>query len=236
LADLNGRIPTASLVQLVNFRPIQTGAGGLARADVALQFALMAAAFERDLGMKLYVSEGYRDYPRQKFLRGEYLAGRGALAAIEGTSNHGFAISLDLGSTVGTKTSRAYAWMKAHAAAYGFVNDVASEGWHWTFKLKPTITPAPAAASAPAFPLPRGSYFGPRSGPAKSVSGYVSHRADLKRWQQRMKDRGWTISVDGLYGKTTASVAKAFQRQKGLSPDGLIGASTWAAAWTSPVT
>lgn len=233
MAVLNGRIPAAQLVPLINFRPIQSGAGGLARADVAQQFALMAGAFERDLGMKLSVSEGYRDFARQKLLRVEYLAGRGNLAAIEGTSNHGFAISLDLGSTVGTKTSRAYAWMKAHAAAYGFVNDVASEGWHWTFKLKPTITPKPAA---PAFPLPRGSYFGPKSGPAKSVSGYVSHRADLKRWQQRMKDRGWAIAVDGLYGKKTADVAKAFQRQKGLTPDGLIGASTWAAAWTSPVT
>lgn len=103
------------------------------------------------------------------------------------------------------------------------------------------IAPAPAPASAPApvaappFPLPAGSYFGPRSGPAQSVSGYYSHRDDLRRWQQRMHDRGWTIGVDGLYGPNTAENARQFQREKGLEVDGLIGPQTWAAAWTAVV-
>lgn len=92
------------------------------------------------------------------------------------------------------------------------------------------------AAKAPAFPLPRGSYFGPKSGPASSVSGYYSHRADLKRWQQQMRKRGWSLTADGLYGPRTASVARSFQKDKGLARDGLIGASTWAAAFTEPVT
>ena len=89
---------------------------------------------------------------------------------------------------------------------------------------------------APPFPLPNGSYFGPRSGPAKSVSGYYSHREDLRVWQQRMKDRGWRITPDGLYGDETARVAKGFQAEKGLAADGLVGRDTWNAAWESPVT
>ena len=67
------------------------------------------------------------------------------------------------------------------------------------------------------------------------MSGYYSHRADLKRWQAQMAKRGWKIAVDGLYGPGTKAVAVAFQREKGLDVDGLIGAATWAAAWTAPV-
>ncbi|MFC9941274.1 peptidoglycan recognition protein family protein [Nocardiopsis alba] len=105
---------------------------------------------------------------------------------------------------------------------------------------KPAPTPAPKpkppTAKAPRFPLPTGWYFGPKSGPTHSVSGYYSYRADLKRWQQRMRARGWTISVDGLYGPQTDGVARSFQREKGLKVDGKIGAATWRAAWESPVT
>src|SRR5699024_4508114 len=97
--------------------------------------------------------------------------------------------------------------------------------------VPPDIEPA-GGSRAPDFPLPRSWYFGPRSGPTSSVSGYYSHRADLRRWQQRMRDRGWTINPDGLYGPQTRKVARAFQSEKGLAVDGLIGAKTWAAAWT----
>lgn len=101
------------------------------------------------------------------------------------------------------------------------------------------------ALPAPAFPLPIGWYFGPKSGPKQSVSGYYpdsgtsnsySRRAALKQWQQRMKDRGWNIDPDGLYGPNTAAVTVAFQKEKGLTVDAAIGPETWAAAWTAPIT
>ena len=102
-----------------------------------------------------------------------------------------------------------------------------------------TIVPTPGtgtAGSAPGFPLPRGAYFGPRSGPRASVSGYYSHRADLRKWQARMRARGWRITPDGLYGGQTNSVARAFQAEKRLRVDGLIGPETWRAAWTEKIT
>jgi peptidoglycan hydrolase-like protein with peptidoglycan-binding domain len=123
-----------------------------------------------------------------------------------------------------------YAWVRAGMPAPGGVI-VPPPGP--VPKPQPPV-PGPAAY-APPFPLPRGWYFGPKSGPRESVSGYHSHREDLRRWQQRMRDRGWQIDVDGLYGPGTASVAGKFQAEKGLSVDGLIGAQTWAAAWLAPV-
>lgn len=98
---------------------------------------------------------------------------------------------------------------------------------------KPPVRPP---LQVPAFPLPKGYYFGPKSGPKESISGYFSYRADLRRWQQRMKDRGWRLDVDGLFGPGTAAVATKFQREKGLVVDGKIGANTWRAAWSAAVT
>ena len=89
---------------------------------------------------------------------------------------------------------------------------------------------------APPYPLPAGWYFGPKSGPAESVSGYYGHRLGLRRWQKRMSARGWALDADGLYGPQTKKVCKQFQKQKGLTVDGLIGPATWDAAWTEPVT
>lgn len=51
-----------------------------------------------------------------------------------------------------------------------------------------------------------------------------------------MADRGWRITVDGIYGPQTASVAHQFQVEKRLSADGLVGPQTWRAAWHLPVT
>lgn len=70
---------------------------------------------------------------------------------------------------------------------------------------------------------------------------YVPHKSmmsgtDVRIWQQRMRDRGWRIAVDGIYGPRSAEVARAFQREKRLQVDGIVGPATWAAAWLSPVT
>lgn len=100
----------------------------------------------------------------------------------------------------------------------------------------PPPPPPPPAPVAPPFPLGDGQWFGWKAGGVNSISGYYSHREDLRRWQQHMKDRGWGIGVDGLYGPNTNEVTVLFQREKHLLVDGKIGPKTWAAAWTAPVT
>lgn len=100
---------------------------------------------------------------------------------------------------------------------------------------KPKPKPKPSS-SAPKFPLKSGWYFGPKSGPTRSVSGHYGHRAALRKWQAKMRNRGWTISVDGLYGPQTRKVARQLQAEKKLGVDGLVGKRTWDAAWEAPVT
>jgi len=126
-------------------------------------------------------------------------------------------------------TAKVVAWQKANGL-------VADGDWGTASDAKGFGS---AATAAPAYPLPAGAFFGPKSGPAKSVSGYFSHREDLARWQRQMIARGWTFpesGPDGLYGDETAENARAFQAEKGLEVDGLIGPDTWRAAWTAPIT
>ncbi len=55
---------------------------------------------------------------------------------------------------------------------------------------------------------------------------------DIRRWQQRMKDLGYTIVVDGVYGRGSERICIAFQKAHQLSPDGQVGPKTWAAAFS----
>lgn len=122
------------------------------------------------------------------------------------------------------------AHMLAHGRAFGWIQPDPSDPVHFEYRADLD------QRGAPPFPLPAGAYFGPKSGPKRSVSGYYSHREDLRRWQLQMRARGWQIEPDGLYGRQTGNVAAAFQAEKGLTVDRLIGPATWAAAWTAPVT
>lgn len=86
----------------------------------------------------------------------------------------------------------------------------------------------------------------PREEPASAVPAWpgrylmvqspMMRGGDVREWQQRMRDRGWRIDVDGWYGPASAAVARAFQAEKGLGVDGVVGPATWAAAWSAPVT
>jgi hypothetical protein len=58
---------------------------------------------------------------------------------------------------------------------------------------------------------------------------------DVHAWQTQMAQRGWKIGTDGWYGPASEQVARAFQTEKHLTVDGIVGAATWDAAWTAPV-
>lgn len=124
--------------------------------------------------------------------------------------------------------------VKAYQAAHGLVADGV-----WGPKTDATAfpprKPAPKPVRIPVFPLAKGYYFGPRLPlrNRKSVSGFFSHNADLKRWQAQAKARGYYKGkIDGHYGAQTASAALAIQKAHKLHQDKLIGPNTWRAAWS----
>jgi len=59
----------------------------------------------------------------------------------------------------------------------------------------------------------------------------LKYDEQVKQWQQRMSDRGWNITVDGLYGSQSAQISRQFQQEKGLAVDGIVGPDTWAATF-----
>lgn len=99
--------------------------------------------------------------------------------------------------------------------------------------------PATSSGKAPKFPLPAGHWYGPESANPKNHSGYYKKdQAGIRKYQQQMRDRGWSGigRVDGIFGDKAYKVTKQFQDEKGLTVDGGVGIDTWTAAWEEPVT
>lgn len=81
-------------------------------------------------------------------------------------------------------------------------------------------TPPPVSSGTPKWP---GRYI---------TQPPVMTGSDVKVWQTKMRQRGWSIAVDGAYGPNSEKVCIAFQKEKGLKVDGVIGPSTWAKTWS----
>lgn len=82
--------------------------------------------------------------------------------------------------------------------------------------------PRPAARLAPPYPG-RPVRPGSRGAPVLVV-------------QRRLRQRGWRLAVDGIYGTGTGRTVVAFQRDSRLSADGIVGPRTWHALWHRPIT
>lgn len=103
--------------------------------------------------------------------------------------------------------------------------------------VPPTTAPKPAPVVAPRWPLPSGYYFGPKEGPRESVSGYFSHREDLRRWQAQMIRRGWRLAggATGLWSNDTLRIVRAFNAEKKTGSGDKLTVRTWTLAWTAPI-
>lgn len=118
--------------------------------------------------------------------------------------------------------------------------------------LKTTRKPKKSAAgSAPgtakAFPWAKDHYIGPKDGPNRSHSGfYGNDSTHVKAFVNQLVARGWNAKKggtyltkfgnDGKYGAELEALIRAFQKDQGLTVDGLGGRSTWDAAFKNPVT
>jgi cell wall-associated NlpC family hydrolase len=125
----NGQIPTGTLCRL--------GVHGHAlRCDAAASYGQLDAAYRAAFGTPLCITDSYRSLASQisAFTR------KPELAAVPGTSNHGWALAVDLCGGIHVGGSAQWTWMTANAGRFGFVQpDWASPGgekpepWHWEY-------------------------------------------------------------------------------------------------------
>lgn len=125
----NGFIPASALC------PIGVGSHRL-RCDAAQTFGAMSAAFAAAFGRPLCVTDSYRAFGQQIVL----YARKPGLAAVPGTSNHGWGLALDLCGGVQSFATREFAWLAANAASFGWVHPPwaapgrgREEPWHWEY-------------------------------------------------------------------------------------------------------
>lgn len=52
---------------------------------------------------------------------------------------------------------------------------------------------------------------------------------DVRTIQTILAGQGYALDIDGNFGPQTLSAVQAFQRKKGLVPDGIVGPQTWDA-------
>lgn len=118
----NGKIPADALHEVGG-----TGHRLWAPAADALERAIADAA--RD-GVTIGITDSYRSYESQVDVAARKgLYSQGGLAAVPGTSDHGWGMAADL-----RLDDAAQAWMRANGARYGFVEDTPREPWHWAYE------------------------------------------------------------------------------------------------------
>ncbi|GAA3540153.1 peptidoglycan DD-metalloendopeptidase family protein [Kribbella ginsengisoli] len=124
----NGLIPQSQLCGL--------GGGHMLRCDAAAAYQQLSSAFRQAFGKNLCITDSYRSYSAQVDLYGR----KPSLAALPGTSNHGWGVAVDLCGGIDKFGTAQYEWMSAHASGYGWVHpDWARQGgnreepWHWEF-------------------------------------------------------------------------------------------------------
>lgn len=99
---------------------------------------------------------------------------------------------------------------------------------------------SPKAASAAAAAVgPKPAAHGSKGAAVPAFPGLMKRTktgAGVRALQERLKARGWKITVDGEFGPQTDRIVRAFQKDKGLTVDGEVGPLTWNALWTTPIT
>jgi len=87
----------------------------------------------------------------------------------------------------------------------------------------------------PAYLTPTWVHFDARLGPPACSAGYPMLSQGSKgvyvcTLQDALNTVGaYSVAVDGIFGGNTSTAVRAFQREAGLVPDGIVGCATWTA-------
>jgi D-alanyl-D-alanine carboxypeptidase len=126
----NGRLNTDTLMDIGNGHRLQKGA--------AEAYKRMTQAANND-GIYWSISKSYRTYEEQVRLAqpppiGVGLYSEGGLAAEPGTSNHGWALAVDLGDGANIYGTLQNNWLIENARNFGFYT-IPREPWHWEYRV-----------------------------------------------------------------------------------------------------
>lgn len=203
----NGQLPKSQLAEAFN----ASGPRVYLRKDAAASwnsFALWMAGQSR-YGTPTFngADSAYRSLDRQRYYWALYQSGRGNLAAYPGRSNHGEGIAGDLNDAA------QQALRDGHGKQFGWAKTEAmNESWHWNFV---------------------GGFKRPDPGPdrrnpiLRRGSGGPGQDEWVERAQKLLVKHGAQVKPDGDFGLNTKRAVAAFQKERGLKPDGIIGGQTW---------
>lgn len=129
----NGLIPASALCPV----GIKVGtAPAVLRCDAAAAFRRLAPAYAQAFGHPICLTDSYRSYAQQVTVYRQ----RPSLAAVPGTSNHGWGLAVDLCGGLQTAGSSQDRWMHANAGRFGWAHPkwaepggARPEPWHWEF-------------------------------------------------------------------------------------------------------
>ncbi|MFC6508546.1 D-alanyl-D-alanine carboxypeptidase family protein [Promicromonospora citrea] len=126
----NGEIPSDVLCS------VSFAHGERLRCDAAAALEKLNRGFRDAFGRNFDLTDGYRSYGEQIAVA----SARGGLAAVPGTSNHGFGQAVDLSGGIESFGTAEHAWMVAHADRYGWrhpgwaqAGGSKPEPWHWEY-------------------------------------------------------------------------------------------------------
>jgi metacaspase-1 len=90
-----------------------------------------------------------------------------------------------------------------------------------------------APGSQPGAQPPSGQPAPQPGGGTDPVLRLGSRGEDVRRLQAALVQHGYTLVVDGDFGAKTVGAVRDFQRNHGLTADGVVGQQTWAALYRS---
>ena len=203
----NGKLPDAALAPIAG--------GELERTAAAAWNAMNVES--RRMGLELRPTgsmSSYRTYAQQVYLYDLYRSGRGNLAAVPGTSNHGWGLAVDLATTqmraMLDRIGHKYGWAKEWS-------DAQSEWWHIKYRAGVWSGPDPgpdgkAQPAAPVIPKlpkeikPMAITLGTMKDGRFEV--FVEDKAGEVWHAWQAKNGGWAGAVKGKKNATWYSLGK----------------------------
>jgi hypothetical protein len=129
-AFVNGAIPASALCSAT------PGGAQSLRCDAAVAYRLLSAEYAEDLGAELCITDSYRPLDVQE----RVYRTKPSLAAVPGTSNHGWGIAVDLCGGVERFGTPEHEWVVTNGASYGWVHPAWAaqsgsrpEPWHFEY-------------------------------------------------------------------------------------------------------